>query len=110
MELTKEQRIMQQVISRAWNDDSYKTSLMTDPQAAIEKLTGEKITLPKGKSIAAVDQSDPNVIYINIPPYPNMDDLELSDKDLEMIAGGTFPILIIDGCFPTFPPKIPIPD
>jgi hypothetical protein len=110
MELTKEQRVMQQVISKAWNDDNFKKALISDPINAIEKLTGEKIALPKGKRLEAFDQSNADVIYLNIPPAPNLDDVELSDKDLELVAGGVYPIGIIDGCIPTFPPSIPIDD
>lgn len=106
MELTKEQRIMQQVISKAWNDPAFKNALITDPISTIEKLTGDSITLPKGKRIEVYDQSKSDVVYFNIPPQPDMSDVELTDADLELVAGGVYPLRIIDGCFPTFPPPI----
>lgn len=104
MELTKEQRIMQQVISKAWNDPAFKKALITDPISMIEKLTGDSITLPKGKRIEVYDQSQADVVYLNIPPQPDLEDLELTDADLELVAGGVYPIGIIGGCFPPFPP------
>jgi CheY-like chemotaxis protein len=110
MELTKEQKMMQDVISKAWNDAGFKQQLMTEPVAAIEKLTGQKLGLPKDAKLEVYDQSNPKVIYLNIPPMPNMDDIELSDKDLELVAGGSYPFWIIGGCFPEIPPKFPIPD
>jgi hypothetical protein len=110
MELTREQKIMQEVISKAWNDAAFKQQLIAEPVSAIEKLTGQKLGMPKEAKMVVSDQSDPKVIYLNIPPMPNMDDIELSDKDLELVAGGTYPIGIIDGCFPTFPPKLPTDD
>lgn len=104
MELTKEQKVMQQVISKAWTDPDFKKQLVTSPLTAIQKLTGESITLPKGKTMTVADQSDPSVVYLNIPPQPDLDDVELTDADLELVAGGVYPIGIIGGCFPTFPP------
>ncbi len=110
MELTKEQKMMQQVISKAWQDDDFKKALVADPITSIEKLTGEKIALPKGKTLAAYDQSNPDVVYLNIPPQVDLDDVELTDSELELVAGGVYPIGIIDGCFPPFPPDIyPLP-
>ena len=53
--------------------------------AAIEKLSGHSLDL-KGKRVVAVDQTDPSTVYINIPANP--DNMELSDADLEAVAGG----------------------
>ena len=62
---------------------------MKNPEAAIEKFLGK--TLNIGKRIQVVDQSNPEVAYINIPAKPNLDDVELNEKQLEMVAGGTEP-------------------
>ena len=104
MELTKEQRMMQQVISKAWNDPSFKQELMSSPVEAIKKLTGETITLPEGKRLEVADQSSDDVVYFNIPPQPNFDDVELTDSQLEAVAGGVIPYDLIIDCFPPFPP------
>jgi hypothetical protein len=100
---------MQQVISKAWTDAEFKKTLLSNPISAIEKLTGDKITLPKGKRMEVYDQSNHDVIYLNIPPQPDLDDVELTDADLELVAGGVYPIGIIDGCFPPFPPIFTYP-
>ena len=91
MELTKEQRILQQVISEAWNNPTFKEELINSPEEAIKKLTGESFTLPEGKTLQVFDQSNSDVICLNIPPQPNMGDLELTDKELELVAGGIIP-------------------
>jgi len=96
MELTKKQEtsqnIMTNVIVKCWEDADFKKELMANPIAALEKFTGNEINLPKGKRVVVRDQSaDANVIYINIPAEPNLDELELSDEQLELVAGGVTP-------------------
>ena len=85
MKLTKEQQVLQQVINEAWENESFKAELMTNPLAAIEKLTNEKLDL-KGKELIVRDQTDENTIYINIPAEKS----QLSEEQLEVIAGGVY--------------------
>ncbi|GAA3522354.1 hypothetical protein GCM10022393_41130 [Aquimarina addita] len=102
MEFTKEQKLLQQIVQKAWEDQVFKQELIDSPVAAIEKLTGEKLNLPEGKSIMVRDQTDKAVVYINIPAEPNLDDLELNEEQLEAFAGGTF-------LFPWSGPIFPFP-
>lgn len=88
MEITKEQKLLQTIIQKAWKDTSFKQELITAPVEAIEKLTGKKVNLPKGKTIVVRDQTEETVVYINIPAQPNMDDVELNEEQLEIVAGG----------------------
>jgi hypothetical protein len=89
MELTKDQKIAQQVIAEVWNNPSFKKELMDSPFEAIKKLTGETIKLPAGvQRLEVVDQTDSTCSYFNIPAPPNMDDVELTDDQLEAVAGG----------------------
>lgn len=101
MELTKEQKILQQVFSEAWNNPSYKQELMANPTDAIKRLTGERFSLPEGKTLAVSDQSDSDKVYLSIPPKPNYEDVELTDHELEVVAGG--------GCIPGYIIGIPNP-
>lgn len=93
MQLTKEQKILQTVITKAWENESYKKELIKKPVNAIEELTGVKLNVPKGKKVVVVDQTDSSTVYINIPAEPNMDDIELNETQLEIIAGGGNPIV-----------------
>ena len=89
MEFTREQQLFQTIISKAWEDESFKQELLSNPYKAIENLTGEKVQLPEGKTLVVRDQTSEETIYINIPADQRMDDVELNEEELEAVAGGT---------------------
>jgi len=89
MELTREQKLYQTIINKAWEDKSFKQELLTNPHQAIENLTGEKVQLPEGKTLVVRDQTSEDVVYINIPAAQETDDVELDEEQLEAVAGGT---------------------
>ena len=88
MGLTKEQKLFQTVVQKAWEDTAFKQELISNPIDAIENLTGKRVKLPEGKTVVVRDQTDASVVYINIPAEPNMDDMELTEEQLEIVAGG----------------------
>ncbi|WP_417941107.1 hypothetical protein [Flavobacterium sp. RS13.1] len=88
MEHNKEEEVLRLVISKAWEDVNFRRSLVSDPIKAIENLTGAKIVLPEGKTLVINDQTDTSKVYVNIPSEPNIDDIELTEDQLETIAGG----------------------
>jgi hypothetical protein len=95
MELTREQQIFHTIIKKAWEDSDYKNRLVENPVLAIEELTGETVRIPDGKKMVVCDQTDGSKIFINIPAEPNMDDMELTEEQLEIIAGGGDPGAVI---------------
>jgi ABC-type bacteriocin/lantibiotic exporter with double-glycine peptidase domain len=84
----KKQQVIQKVISKAWEDSKFRKELLGNPVEAIEKLTGVKIVLPEGKELVVVDQTDKSKVYVNLPAEPEIDNLELTEDQLEAIAGG----------------------
>jgi hypothetical protein len=82
------QEIIQQVISKAWEDARFREELVADPVNVIERLTGSKIVLPEGKTLVIADQTDKSKIYVSIPSEPEMENMELTEDQLESIAGG----------------------
>ncbi len=76
-----------QLIARAWEDDEFRAALLNDPQAAVAQAGLE---LPEGVALEVVEET-PDVHVLVLPPNPNvdeMDDVALSEEDLEMVAGG----------------------
>lgn len=98
MELTNDQKILDAIVKKAWEDPTFKSNLITSPVATIESFLGHSIHLPEGKNIAFVDQTDSSTIFINIPAEVNMEDVELNEEQLDLVAGGdgdiTPPIII----------------
>ncbi len=88
------QEVYNQVISKCWEDESFKQALIADPVATIERFTGRQVSLPEGTQLVVNDQTDARFAHINIPPQPNMEDVELTEDQLDVVAGG----VIGDGC------------
>ncbi len=88
MESKKEAKLIDRIVQKAWSDNAFKQELLNNPLETIERLAGRKINLPEDKSIAVQDQTNSSIIYINIPVEPNMDDMELNEEQLEIVAGG----------------------
>jgi hypothetical protein len=73
------------IIERAWKDPDFKKEFTTDPKGTIEKYSGQK--LPSDIHIL-VHEEDAHTMHLTLPaPPPNL--AELSDEELERVAGGT---------------------
>ncbi|MFH6995081.1 hypothetical protein [Flavobacterium sp. FlaQc-48] len=97
MELTNEQKVLESIVKKAWDDPVFKDDLIKSPVATIENFLEHPIHLPEGKTIAFVDQSNSSTIFFNIPAEPDMDDMELNEEQLDIISGGdgnTPPIIV----------------
>lgn len=92
LQLTAEQQkgmeFMNSIVEKATEDNSFKQSLISNPVSAIEDFKGGSLDLSGGLEIVAMDQSDPDVIYINIPSPVAVSDMELTDQQLELVSGG----------------------
>lgn len=101
MEFTQNQNVYAEVVQKAWEDPQFKIELMANPVEAIEKVIGQKLNLPEGKTLVVRDQTDESTVYINIPAKLSTEDVELNEDQLEAVAGGN----ANGGIFlPSFPP------
>ena len=99
----RKQEIIEAIISKAWEDANFRKELIVDPIKTIEKLTGIKLVLPEGKSLVIADQTDKSKIYVNIPSEPEVENMELTEEQLEVVAGGGHKIWsdFVNNLFPT---------
>ena len=76
-----------EVARAAWNDDAFRRSLVADPKAVIAKRLGQP--LPAGITVTVHEES-PTHFHLVIPTKPDQN-TELSDEELEQVAGGASP-------------------
>lgn len=87
----KQSEVIKRLVEKSWADPTFKKAFIADPVAAIEAETGTKITLPEGKKLVVMDQSNFDNYYLNLSRYvynQGWSDKELSDSQLEAVAGG----------------------
>ena len=104
MELTKQQQqegqeVINALIAKCWEDEVFKQALIDTPKETIESFTGKPFNLPEGKSLVVHDQTDDAVLHINIPAKPDLDSMELTDEQLEAVAGGVAPLVVYGAIF-----------
>lgn len=58
----------EQIIQKAWEDDSFKEQLLQDPKSAILEAFG--VEIPENLEISAVEESSEH-FYLVIPPKPS---------------------------------------
>ena len=96
MKVTQEQQsrgqeLYQELVQRSWEDTSFKERLMANPNETIAEVTGQEVS---DYNIVVEDQTETNTVYINIPAKVNLDELALTDEQLETVAGGVTPTSI----------------
>ena len=87
--------LLNSIVEKAWKDNAFKEQLIKSPATTISEFTGKPFTMPANKKLIVEDQSNESIIYLNIPSEPNLDELELSDEQLEQVAGGLTPAILV---------------
>ncbi|HEX5454138.1 MAG TPA: class IIb bacteriocin, lactobin A/cerein 7B family [Stellaceae bacterium] len=78
----------EKIVARAWKDDDFRRKFLADPKRQFELHLGTK--LPDHLQITAHEESD-NTLHFVIPHKPAQNLDELSDEELEKVAGGLTP-------------------
>ncbi|MBD2526767.1 NHLP leader peptide family RiPP precursor [Nostoc sp. FACHB-133] len=73
----------QAVIQQAWQDESFKSQLLQNPKATIQKVTGTDLS---DTLRICVYEDTPTVKHLVVPVNTTND--ELNELDLMMVAGG----------------------
>ena len=80
--------LMNTLAQKAWENSAFKEQLIKNPSVAIQEVTGKTFTMPENKKLVFEDQTDSSIIYLNIPSKPDYSEIELTDEQLEIVAGG----------------------
>ena len=73
------------LIEKCWKDPEFRKQVVSDPKGMLERHIGQKLP---GHVKIFIHEEDPSTLHLSIPPAPS-NLTELSDDDLEKVAGGT---------------------
>ncbi|WPL16510.1 NHLP leader peptide domain protein [Thiorhodovibrio winogradskyi] len=80
------------IVARAWEDEEFHQKFLADPKAMFEDYLGSKLP---ASLVMTTHQEDADHLHFVIPAKPAVDLDELSDEDLERIAGGIEPVTTV---------------
>jgi len=85
-EATGRVEMERRLVGRSLEDDAFRQRLLEDPKAVAEQELG--VRLPEEVRVVAVEETA-DTIYLVLPVAPPVgEDGELSDRELEAVAGG----------------------
>ena len=87
-----QEQILQQITSRAAVDGAFRARLITEPHAAVRESVG--IELPSTFRIKFVEKDASYDAMVVLPEFVD-ESAELSEAELEAVAGGSWDICIM---------------
>jgi hypothetical protein len=81
----KRAEVERTLVQRSMEDEDFRRRLLEDPKAAVEQEFGSR--LPESVEVRAVEESA-QTIYLVLPSASPLGQGEISDQDLEEVAGG----------------------
>ncbi len=89
--ITQEQQkqgaeLIKTLVEKAWESAAFKDQLVKNPMVTIESVIGSKVN--QQVNFVVEDQTDDSIVYFNIPRKVELDNFELTDEQLEVVAGG----------------------
>ncbi|MBD1930045.1 NHLP leader peptide family natural product precursor [Trichocoleus sp. FACHB-90] len=73
------------IIAQAWKDEAYKQELLSNSKAVIEREFS--VQLPAQVNVHVMEEDSTNLYFV-LPPRPDLSNAELSEEQLEAVAGG----------------------
>ena len=73
-----------QLVAKTWKDESLRQRLLSNPEDVLKE---HGIKSPAGAQVRVLENND-KVIHFTLPARPAVYSDELSDADLEAVAGG----------------------
>jgi hypothetical protein len=92
--LINNQAFLYSVVTKANQDSSFKASLIADSENTL-KAFHPKFKIPSGYELIVEDQPELNTIYVDLIKTGNV---ELTEQELEMVAGGALDAAGSNGC------------
>ena len=85
MDANDVKKALADVRTKAINDKAFMAELIDNPRNALASMG---ISLPPETDLVVSDQTDESFVYLNLPPKQVVDSMELSDEQMEQVAGG----------------------
>lgn len=95
MESTERTKVLETIRQKAESDNVFKQNLLSNPKKTIENFIGKALDLSENE-VLEVSQLEDSSLLIKISNKDNcIDDVELSEEQLDIISGGGNPGAVI---------------